>query len=218
MCKLANTFAMTQLPVYLEDRLLKTKIDIEQVKQLLERYNRRKIPIIRDEEFIEVLASISISSLPHIEELIKAYVDNKEEALHCHETSWDSVRFDILLPGLALYESQSDQRLFTSFISLESLESVKKFVSVLLPKLIEHSQKRFEPKTREKGLPKSSDPAHSLSDPDKFLLRRSARIAKQANYHTRNRSKQKDSKCDRRTKKIYKRQRYVTLGTGTFFL
>ena len=173
---------MAQPNTYLEDKMLAINITLDQAKSLQNCYNRREVPIIPDEEFWQLLYSIGRISPYHIDTTLKGYFLKREEELN---SNWDSVRFDLIIEGSNLFETYKEQRLFTNFLSLSSLSSVKKFISILLPKMFQYGLQEREP------LNPKSLPSLLVSQPNKCSspLRRSARIAQQTDRKARERKR-----------------------------
>ena len=175
---------MAQPHTYLEDKMLAINITLDQAKSLQERYNRRNIPIMPDEEFWQLLYRIGKTSPSRIDETLKGCILKREEELN---SDWDFVRFDLMIQGSYCFETYKEQRLFANFLSLSSLSSVKEYISLVLPKILHDAIQRKEP-LKSQSLPSSSVSQYKNGSSS---LRRSARIAQQTDRKARERKRRK---------------------------
>ncbi|KAF8847832.1 hypothetical protein BDZ45DRAFT_811258 [Acephala macrosclerotiorum] len=155
---------LTQAPSFdtLPDRCISPQV----AKELNARYNRRTIPIMSDEQFIQILNLIAKENEPNtIETKLRLYMEGKNTSIH---DEYVAAKYDIGLAAPDLFQSASQQFRFVSALREHTVHNFEGFVADCLPALV-HSclknKRKQRQQKRQSPMPKS--------------CRRSTRIAKQ---------------------------------------
>lgn len=167
----ASTMSSAQAPFTTKTLLHRRAIPSETVEELISRYNRRNIPIMDDEVFLQKLDRIADDHAANeVESALQHLV-----AQECARISDDflEARSKIGMLGLELFSSDSNKFHFTTGLRKHTVHGYEGIVAYCIPSLIEECRKS---RLKRQPLARTSRPRHgeSISKAEKSPLRISA--------------------------------------------
>jgi hypothetical protein len=167
----ASTTSSAQAPFTTKTLLLRRAIPSEKVDELISRYNRRNIPIMDDELFLQKLDRIANDHpADEVEPALQHLV-----AQECARLSDDflEARSKIGMPGLELFSSDSNKFHFTTGLRKHTVHGYEGIVAYCIPSLIEECRKS-KLKRKPRASTSRRNNGKSLSKAEKPSLRTSA--------------------------------------------
>ncbi len=178
-----STPDFTQAPTSIKSILISHGISDSKADELNSLYNRRSIPIMDDGLFFRLLDEIATDIDPdQVESELQRRIDQKSTSLY---NEYVAAKHEIVFSGLDLFQTVSQQFLFTAGLRKHTIHGFEAFVASCLPPLIEACQKSKTKRRRRKNTspnhyrntaPRVSKPSPQTVEANS--CRRSPRIAK----------------------------------------
>lgn len=168
----SSTASQTQAPTSVETQLGGC-ISLEIAKRLRDKYNRKLIPIMGDDEFFDILVEVATKFSPEsIEAQLQCHLHSNDQVTDAYEAA----KHEMWMPGLDWFEEDSLKLLFTAGLSLGSFRGIQRFLTHCVPHLINLLNHKTESNLSNRvSKPKrKKEPKFTQSGP-----RRNTRIAPQ---------------------------------------
>lgn len=176
----SSTASQTQAPTSVETQLGDC-ISLETAKRLRDKYNRKEIPIMSDDEFFRILVEVATKVSPEsIENQLQSYLHSNDDQV---TDAYEAAKHEMWMRGLDWFEEDSLKLLFTAGLSLGSFRGIQRFLTHCVPHLINQLKHETESNLSNRvSKPKrKKEPKFTQSGPrrdTRIAPRRSTRVSR----------------------------------------